>query len=94
MRNRYNGFLPVEYSNNDIHVRSTSIDRAIMSAAANLAGLYAPNEVQQWNDNLGKLWQPVPIHSIPKELDSVSWFSSIIINRFKIYIHLDLCDFS
>lgn len=72
MRKRYDGFLPADYSNDDIYVRSTSIDRALMSAAVNLAGLYAPNEVQQWNDDLGKLWQPIPIHSIPKELDAVS----------------------
>lgn len=72
MRNRYSDFLPIEYSNKDVYVRSTSIDRALMSAAANLAGLYAPDQVQQWNDNVGKLWQPIPIHSTPREIDMVN----------------------
>lgn len=49
-----------------------------MSAAANLAGLYPPSKVQQWNDNLGKLWQPIPIHSTPKNLETVSFIYNII----------------
>lgn len=51
-----------------------------MSAAANLAGLYPPSQVQQWNDNLGKLWQPIPIHSTPKNLETVSFILIILIN--------------
>jgi len=70
LRNRYCDFLPMKYSNSDIFIRSTSVDRALMSAAMNLAGLYAPHEDQQWNNNLGKLWQPIPIHSIPRHLDT------------------------
>ncbi|XP_025425537.1 prostatic acid phosphatase-like isoform X2 [Sipha flava] len=70
IRNRYSDFLPVEYSNNDIYIRSTSVDRALMSAASNLAGLYPPNKVQQWNNNVGNLWQPIPIHSIPRDIDT------------------------
>lgn len=71
IRNRYSNFLPTHYSNNDVHIRSTSVDRALMSAAVNLAGLYAPIPAEQWNNNLGKIWQPIPIHSIPRELDTV-----------------------
>lgn len=51
-----------------------------MSAAANLAGLYPPSQVQQWNDNLGKLWQPVPIHSTPKKWETVSFICLIVIH--------------
>lgn len=50
-----------------------------MSAASNLAGLYTPNKNQQWNDNLGKLWQPIPIHSIPRDLDTVNLFIMCIL---------------
>lgn len=59
--------------NKDIYIRSTSVDRALMSAAVNLAGLYAPNPVQQWNNNLGMLWQPIPVHSVPRNLDTVNF---------------------
>lgn len=40
-----------------------------MSAAANLAGLFPPEGDHVWNSDL--LWQPIPIHTIPKELDYV-----------------------
>jgi len=65
--------LPIKYSNEDIYIRSTSVDRALMSAAVNLAGLYAPIGDQKWNDKLGNLWQPIPIHSIPRDLDKVNF---------------------
>jgi hypothetical protein len=48
-----------------------------MSAASNLAGLYPPNKVQQWNNNVGNLWQPIPIHSIPRDIDTVKLFSEM-----------------
>lgn len=43
--------------------------RTIMSAQANLAGLYYPNEKEKWNENIP--WVPIPVHTIPKELDPV-----------------------
>jgi len=49
------------------------VDRALMSAAVNLAGLYAPVADQKWNNELGSLWQPIPIHSIPRDLDEVNF---------------------
>lgn len=53
-----------------IHVRSTDIDRTLMSAEANLAGLYPPSGSQVWNEKL--LWQPIPVHTVPDELEYVS----------------------
>lgn len=40
-----------------------------MSAYLNLAGLYSPKEEQIWNANL--LWQPIPVHTIPRKIDDV-----------------------
>ncbi|ENN71660.1 prostatic acid phosphatase [Dendroctonus ponderosae] len=68
-RQRYVDFLPRLYSEKDIYVRSTDVDRTLMSAQANLAGLYPPVGTDVWKDNLA--WQPIPIHSIPENMDAV-----------------------
>ena len=40
-----------------------------MSAEANLAGLFPPNEVQHFNPNIS--WQPIPVHTVPITEDRV-----------------------
>lgn len=50
-----------------MYVESSDVDRAIESAAANLAGFFPPEGAQVWNQNL--LWQPIPIHTVPQEMD-------------------------
>lgn len=52
-----------DYSSEKVYVLSTDEDRAIMSAATNLAGLFPPKSYQSWNKDLH--WQPIPIHTIP-----------------------------
>lgn len=41
-----------------------------MSALANMAGMYPPVGKEMWNENI--TWQPIPIHSRPKNWDPVS----------------------
>lgn len=70
LRQRYQSFLNYqEYSVNLTYVRSTDVDRTIMSALANLAGLFPPKRNQEWNTDI--LWQPIPVHTIPENLDYV-----------------------
>lgn len=47
----------------------TERDRTIMSAQTVMAAMFPPEGDQIWIDEL--LWQPIPIHSIPIELDTM-----------------------
>lgn len=60
-------FMLVDLS--QIKVRSTDIDRTLMSAYSNLAGLFPPNGTQEWNPTID--WQLVPVHTVPTRLDTV-----------------------
>lgn len=40
-----------------------------MSALSNLAGLFPPPKEDLWNPNIP--WQPIPVHTIPENLDHV-----------------------
>ncbi|KAJ8975474.1 hypothetical protein NQ317_019802 [Molorchus minor] len=69
LRDRYNNFLPNKYSEKDIYIQSTDVDRTLMLAEANLAGLYPPVSSEVWDDDIK--WQPIPIHTIPEKEDAV-----------------------
>ncbi|XP_006804134.1 lysosomal acid phosphatase [Neolamprologus brichardi] len=64
LRTRYENFLNASYNRHEILVRSTDYDRTLMSAEANLAGLYPPSGQQVFNPNLK--WQPIPVHTVPQ----------------------------
>lgn len=49
-------------------MRSTDVDRTLMSAQANLAGLYPPTDDQKWDI---KDWMPIPVHTVPQSEDYV-----------------------
>jgi len=71
LRVRYGHFLHARYHRNYTHVRSSDVDRTLMSAQANLAGLYPPQKGDVWNPNL--LWQPIPVHTKP-------WNEDLLLN--------------
>lgn len=66
-RRRYSQFLNNTFNVNDIYVRSSDVDRTLMSAQTNLAGLYPPKGRDVWNEDLN--WQPIPIHSVSEKND-------------------------
>lgn len=61
LREKYNNFIPKFYKSADTYIYSSDMDRTLMSASANLAGLYPPGPTQIWNKFLP--WQPIPVHS-------------------------------
>ncbi|KAK6621682.1 hypothetical protein RUM44_001489 [Polyplax serrata] len=69
LRETYKDLLPRKYHSKDIHIRSTDVDRTLMSAYSNLAGLYLPDKDSNWNPNV--LWDPIPVHTVPETLDRV-----------------------
>lgn len=69
IRRRYTNFLGEKYSSDEVYIRSSDMDRCIMSAQANLAGLYPPRGEQIWEPLL--FWQPVPIHTVPMSEDEL-----------------------
>ncbi|XP_041834283.1 lysosomal acid phosphatase [Melanotaenia boesemani] len=64
LRTRYKNFLNESYNRHEILVRSTDYDRTLMSAEANLAGLYPPSGQQVFRPDLK--WQPIPVHTVPQ----------------------------
>jgi hypothetical protein len=69
LRSRYDTLLGSTYNATRLQVRSTDVDRTLMSAACNLAALYPPIGSQIWNSSL--LWQPIPIHTVPDQNDTL-----------------------
>uniref|UniRef100_A0A8C6T5U3 Lysosomal acid phosphatase n=1 Tax=Neogobius melanostomus TaxID=47308 RepID=A0A8C6T5U3_9GOBI len=88
LRKRYTGFLNESYDRHEISVRSTDYDRTLMSAEANLAGLYPPSGSQVFNPNVK--WQPVPVHTVPMaeersqhNLTAPDWVTPEVMSKLK-----------
>lgn len=58
-----NGIFPA----NIVKVKSTDVDRVLMSAGANLAGMFPPTEDQTWTEDFD--WQPIAVHTTPTKED-------------------------
>nr|XP_018905710.1 PREDICTED: prostatic acid phosphatase-like [Bemisia tabaci] len=69
LRRRYDGFISSKYSAAETNVISSIRNRCLMSAELVLAGLYPPDGIQIWNQDLP--WQPIPVHSIPTPCDDM-----------------------
>lgn len=68
-RQRYSHLLSDVFDPTEIYVRSTDVDRTLMSAQANLAGIYPPNNKSTWNTEIH--WQPIPVHTVPEKEDEI-----------------------
>ncbi|XP_005096976.1 prostatic acid phosphatase [Aplysia californica] len=66
---RYSGFLNTSYYHHDqILIQSSGVERCLMSAQSNLAGLFPPQGPQVWNSNF--TWQPIPVQTTPTHTDN------------------------
>eukprot|EP00177_Eucheuma_denticulatum_P003360 GFKZ01006070.1.p2 GENE.GFKZ01006070.1~~GFKZ01006070.1.p2 ORF type:complete len:488 (-),score=64.42 GFKZ01006070.1:1768-3231(-) len=87
LRARYvdTGFLPPSYNVRDVYIRSTDIDRTLMSAVSQMAGLFPPGSATNddvrvrfgedpLHDDEGGLphrFQPVPVHTESRKFDQL-----------------------
>ncbi|XP_039610845.1 lysosomal acid phosphatase [Polypterus senegalus] len=85
LRKRYQGFLGEQYQRQEIFVRSTDYDRTLMSAEANLAGLFPPNGSQVFNSNIS--WQPIPVHTVQESEDRLLSFPLPNCPRYDLLIN-------
>jgi len=80
LRNYYNNFVSKRYISDEIYVRSTDVNRTLISALSNMIGFYHGQGVQgedypliggqgnnQWPDG----FIPIPIHTVPEKWDAV-----------------------
>lgn len=68
LRRRYDKIIGTTYSPKNVYVRSTDVDRTLMTAQCVSAGLFPPSKEEIWNETL-HIWQPIPIHTIPIDED-------------------------
>ncbi|XP_050432750.1 prostatic acid phosphatase-like isoform X2 [Adelges cooleyi] len=69
LKERYSDFLPDRYSPEDIYVRCTDVDRTIVSALANLKGMYPPIQGQEGRaENFSQI---VPVHTVAEGQDKL-----------------------
>lgn len=69
IREEYGAIIGNKFERTTTLVRSSYADRCIMSAQALLASLFAPSPEDMFLPGL--TWTPVPVHSIPRNLDKV-----------------------
>uniref|UniRef100_A0A914VRA9 Acid phosphatase n=1 Tax=Plectus sambesii TaxID=2011161 RepID=A0A914VRA9_9BILA len=79
LRTMYGDFISSTYKAEEIYVRSTDIDRTLMSAMSNLAGFYQNGTVDvDFPDttnvpNWPTLWSPIPVHTVDYATDLIGY---------------------
>lgn len=70
LRLRYDNFISSNYSPFEVYYRSSDFNRTLESAQCNAAGFFSLKNNSQFVKGLN--WRPIPIHSLPINLDRVS----------------------
>jgi hypothetical protein len=72
LRTRYGSLLSPNYTRDEFVVRSTDVDRTLMSAESNLVGLFPLPNITTDKVPI----QPIPIHTVSIDLDFVCYISA------------------
>lgn len=71
LRERYEHLFNGSYSQHRVRMYSGPKNRSMASAALVLAGMFPPDtEFEIWDEHLGRMWQPIPIHINSKITDT------------------------
>uniref|UniRef100_A0A914QR47 acid phosphatase n=1 Tax=Panagrolaimus davidi TaxID=227884 RepID=A0A914QR47_9BILA len=68
-------FLSARYTPKEIYIRSTDVNRTIISAMSNLAGMFPAGEPGfdfPFGDRWPTHWTPIPVHTVPTDEDHVN----------------------
>ena len=84
VRGHYRTFLSTDYAKEEVVIRSTDVDRCLMSGEVHLAGLYPPTRAQVWSPDIK--WQPIPIHTVPEQQDTVTMLLCYCLDTAKRYL--------
>ncbi|KAE9549288.1 hypothetical protein FO519_007490 [Halicephalobus sp. NKZ332] len=75
LRDRYTieyPFMPTDYKDYNVYVRSTDYNRTLMSAYAHLAGFYMDsNSTHPEDGHWPNRWTPVPVHTVDVDTDDL-----------------------
>jgi len=63
LRSRYANFMGEAYSTSELYIRSSDVDRTLMTAQIVAAGAFPPIPRDIWNPDIR--WSPVPVHTVP-----------------------------
>lgn len=102
LRARYvdTGFLPSSFNVRDVYIRSTDVDRTLMSATSQMAGLYPPgtaanadvrvkfgkDPLHENEGGLPHLFQPVPVHVESRKYDQLLLVGNVC-PRHQVLMH-------
>ncbi|OAF70350.1 hypothetical protein A3Q56_01878 [Intoshia linei] len=56
-----NALISEKYMHDEVYIRSTDVDRTLMTAYCVEAGLFFPSADEMWNSQIK--WQPIPTHT-------------------------------
>ncbi|KAL5110124.1 Lysosomal acid phosphatase [Taenia crassiceps] len=69
LRNKYGSLVGQNYNVSSFHMRSSDVDRSLMSAEAMMAGFFHLSDSPL--SKYGLQWRPVPTHTVPTTTDSL-----------------------
>ncbi|KAL7065255.1 hypothetical protein AAHC03_04515 [Spirometra sp. Aus1] len=79
IRESYPNFMPRQYNASVFYMRSTDVDRTLMSAMANMAGLFRHSNSSL--EKYGIHWRPIPVHTVQQTSEIM--FASAPCPRFQ-----------